>query len=200
LLGEYILNQLSQGKTIYLIRPGDSIISCSSPDYYKDIDKSNGLTQKGSSEIKALAEALVVKGVKADAIFTSVAYRSKQSAVILGDYLGVRKIDIHKVPELIALDESECCDFANDPNLSLSLAQYRVKNWFDTLLCDNSYNGKNLFIVTHGGPISWILSSLDTLKTNINIDNASSTILHFDYFEGVTIQTLNCTDHLLSVA
>jgi len=69
---------------IYLVRHGDAVQA--------QVDPARPLSPKGRAEVEATARALLKEGAKIDEIWHSTKLRARQTAEIIGQILGVRKI------------------------------------------------------------------------------------------------------------
>lgn len=127
----------------------------------------NPLTRKGVWQAKQKARSL--KKEKIDLIFTSPILRAKETALIIGDELKVpvfvderlREIDMgvlqHKPYEefdkYIADNLTQTKDFDKKIENGESLNDVRKRMINFVLELERKYKGKNILIVSHGGPL-----------------------------------------------
>jgi len=70
--------------TVYLVRHGDAV--------QEQVDPARPLSAKGRAEVETTARALLKEGAKIDEIWHSTKLRAKQTAEMIGQILGVKKV------------------------------------------------------------------------------------------------------------
>ncbi len=136
------------------------------------VNNEHHLTEKGKEQVKE--SALILKDKKIDLIFSSPLLRTKETAEIVASNIGYKKEDIiiddrlHEM-SLPSYEGKSWHDYHNDyPNNEETFYKGAegcetwndVKNRTMSFLYDleSNYKGKNILIVTHGGPC-WLASA-----------------------------------------
>lgn len=172
-LDELDKNRYRPKNTYYLLRHGQSTKSIIAKDGIiasrLEHDK-YGLTPKGEEEIKKVARELKKQG-GVDLILSSPFLRTKNSANIISEYLGIEvKID----KRLKELDHGSLCEAQShalclvpgaDVNFDVKRGDGEswrdVKNRVASLIGDleKKYEDKRILLTTHGDPI-WLIKGL----------------------------------------
>ncbi|MDB5259817.1 MAG: Isoleucyl-tRNA synthetase, isoleucyl-tRNA synthetase [Candidatus Nomurabacteria bacterium] len=176
------LEELSEGREAnnkyFIMRHGEAIsnqngvIDCSG-------DPNNHLTENGRSQAEKVKEAL---NEKIDLIVASPFLRTKETAEIVSKSLGgIEIIEEERLKEfnLGVFDKRPISDYhgtfkeinldseIKDGETHRELMKRVMSAWYDL---EKKYKGKNILIITHGGP-GWMLSSGVTLRTDSDINN-----------------------------
>lgn len=183
------LKELSEGKkaknTYYVMRHGQSesnvagIIDC-------DGDHSNGLTALGKEQAQKAGESL--KDKKIDFIVCSPFLRTKMTAEVVAQTLGgIEIIEDERLKEfnLGVYDKRKIEDYLKEVGelryLKLDtrveggethreMMNRAIKAWMDL---ETKYEGKNILIVTHGGPARMLLVGTHLITEEELIDDES---------------------------
>ena len=155
---------LRHGQSTKNARPGGAIVA-SRLEYDK-----YELTPKGVQQIKKAAQAVKLKG-GLDLILSSPFLRTRRTAQIVADYLGLKpKID----KRLKELDHGSACEgltfFAclpKDTIIDFDTKRGDGESWRDLKIrmasvikeLEKNYQGKRILLVSHGDPL-WMLESL----------------------------------------
>ncbi|MFH1967994.1 MAG: histidine phosphatase family protein [bacterium] len=157
----------------FLLRHGQTIYQKENRkiNYPADADYSLTITEEGKEMIKKVAEQL--KSEKIDLIFASPFLRTKQSAEIVSDILGIeninydeRIIDI-KMGEFANRSHEEYANFFANEEERFTKRPRGGENWNDiiartkTFLNDTEkqHKDKNILIISHGDPI-WLMAGI----------------------------------------
>lgn len=131
------------------------------------------LNDKGRSQMSNLSEFLQNQGVHPDVVYTSHLSRAKESGQILVERFGVavvkdERLGDNKIPQFAGLTQEEKeAKFSGreefDPTLegheSKEEVARRMRFAFDDIV--RKYEGKTVFIVSHGDPLRLLLHSLN---------------------------------------
>lgn len=140
-----------------------------------DVNKKDPLTQKGLDQVKKTGKTLADKSI--DIVFSSPLYRAKESAKIVTEEMGFKGeiIEDERISEMqvghwegkkwgeyISLFKNSREKFTKHPDASPD-----VENWEDVRMrvsdfmydIDKKYEGKNILIVGHGGPLNLVFLS-----------------------------------------
>lgn len=161
------------GNNVYFVRHGfaehneEGVLSCNPK-------KIRHITEKGKSQAEKLGESLKEKQI--DIIYCSPFLRAKETAEVISAQLGGVKIVEHKLitehdcgkldglpfevqtEEILASDDS----YHHKPGItgeSLKETERRMLQFMDYL--NEKHSGKNILVVSHGGPLSLLFRYLD---------------------------------------
>ncbi|NRD79193.1 histidine phosphatase family protein [Bacillus sp. BRMEA1] len=135
------------------------------------------LNDKGRKQLRVLTSKLKNKGEQIDVIYSSDLSRANESARMIGEEFQVKPLPVFSLRELnfgdwdcktyedIKLDDQNQLEmWVNNPYKTAppngeSLLQLgeRIDNWLQQI-CSTKGRNETILIVSHGGPIRWILS------------------------------------------
>lgn len=167
------------------------------------VNNEHHLTEKGKDQVKE--SALILKDKKIDLIFSSPLLRTKETAEIVASNIGYKKEDIiiddrlHEM-SLPSYEGKSWHEYHKDfPNNEENFYKGKegcetwkdVKNRTMNFLYDleNKYEGKNILIVTHGGPC-WLASA--GIK-GLNAKETLGMIKDFTYLKNAEFEELDFT-------
>ncbi|MBC7471729.1 MAG: histidine phosphatase family protein [candidate division SR1 bacterium] len=161
------------------------------PNFHEEKKDRKLLTEAGKAQVKKLSEHFVIKGLKVDTIITSNFKRARQTAIILGDHLGIQKRYILSTDSLVEFNESEELVFQTSQDKAIFLASDRISSWFLSFVNNPLNNGKTILLVTHGLNIESMIRCATSIDDQIKVDPATYT--EFIFKEGIICANLmNC--------
>jgi broad specificity phosphatase PhoE len=176
--------QVSETTKFVVVAHGDVELSHGFPDFYEEKNKRCPLTERGITQVKKLAAHYVIKGLNVDIILTSSMKRARQTSVILGDHLGIKKSDILITDSLVELNENEQLSLVS-ARQALSLAEKRISSWFNTIVANPLYKGKTILLVTHQYAIGSMIKCASNTDLNRRVEVNPASYTQFSYSEGV---------------
>jgi isoleucyl-tRNA synthetase len=138
-----------------------------------DVSKQYALTEKGIAEVKASAEALKGKGI--DVIITSPFLRTRETAAVVAETLGLTNDSIVVMDDLQELKHgvtdggvpseysaqyrSTFEGFLSAPEGGETFADLKQRMGRALYEVEGKYQGKNILFVSHGDPIAALLTT-----------------------------------------
>ncbi len=169
-LKELLEKQKHSGNTYTVLRHGESVSNAENVMSGEAGDAEDKLTEKGKEEVREVAKSLKKK--KFDLIVTSNFTRTKETAEILAEHLGIKGVVVDQTLHEIGLGPLDGKSFyetgiffsgenwyTNKPDGGESHADVyrRVANFLFNL--DTRYSEKNILIVTHGAPAQLMVAA-----------------------------------------
>jgi len=207
---------------IYLIRHAESEMN-EKPHLIAGRSPHSPLSIKGQDQAKSLGRYFKKEPVIFDSVYSSPLLRSKRTAQITLDEMGIPERDIIEVPELVEFTQGdwegrprkevytpEILRYINTkgslftpPNgESQIMVEHRVSGWFmEEILHNNKLMSgkKTIAIFSHGLTIKcflhFVMNFDERLIYRIRLDNTGYCKLHFNQ-EGWFMYSINTTSHL----
>jgi len=200
------LVQKAKRNNYYILRHGETKNNLNHIIYTDAENQKTSLTERGENRIKRLISKL--KKAKIDLIFSSDFFRTRQTASIIDQALGIKVIydkrlqDI-EVGEFKGKSTREYYAYFQNDNLKRfnqapldgeNLKQVKKRMMNLLLAVDNKYLGKNILIVSHGDPI-WILKGASQGLSNEKIaDNREKELIRPGQLEHLKFKKLPFDD------
>jgi isoleucyl-tRNA synthetase len=200
------LAQKAKRNNYYILRHGQTINNLKRIIYTDRENQKEGLNSNGRTDIKRLIPKL--KKAKIDLIFSSDFYRTRQTASIISQSLGIdviydkrlRDVEFGKfksrpVKEYHAyFQNNNLRKFDQKAPDGENLKQVKKRMMNLLLAVDNKYLGKNILIVSHGDPI-WILKGASQGLSNEKIaDNREKELIRPGQLEPLKFKKLPFDD------
>ena len=165
-IGEIKEKIKKSGNQYFVMRHGGSIANLKNVESLKPGEDNDALTDRGREQIKTKANSFKTKP---DIIVSSNFTRTKQTAEIVADTLGLRRAEIIINEELrevgtIKLPKEETVDIRK-----------RMLGVIKDL--ENNYFGKNILIISHEYPIRVLLSSHEALNAEEELGHLNNKYL-----------------------
>jgi isoleucyl-tRNA synthetase len=176
------LAQKAKRNNYYILRHGQTKFNIDYQIYTDTENRKMPLTGKGENEIRSLVPEL--KKAKIDLIFSSDFFRTRQTASIIGQALGIKVIQDRRLRDIemgkfkgrplkeyfAYFQNDNLKRFEQAPPGGENLSQVKKRMMSFLLATDKKYRNKNILIVGHGGPL-WILKGASRGLSNEEIAN-----------------------------
>jgi len=148
------------GNKYFIMRHGGSIANMKDVDSLEPGDLNDALTDEGREQVRVKAKNLETKP---DIIISSNFTRTRQTAEVVADVLGLEKDKIIFNEELREAKAIKSPDETNE-----DIRKRMVGVLFDL---EGKYSGKNILIISHEYPIRALLSAYEALSEKEELNN-----------------------------